>query len=70
MYIHNTLDNIKMCLYQVLEAIAPPYTAEFIHLFLPMVEDEEITGTMRGDSENDLVSEFIGKFTKYLTHRL
>lgn len=27
-----------------------------------MVEDEEITGTMRGDSENDLVSEFIGKF--------
>lgn len=59
-----------MCLYQVLEAIAPPYTAEFIHLFLPMVEDEEITGTMRGDSENDLVSEFIGKFTKYLTHRL
>lgn len=27
-----------------------------------MVEDEEITGTMRGDSDNDLVSEFIGKF--------
>ena len=69
MHTHNTLDDIETCLYQVLEAIAPPYTAEFIHLFLPMVEDEEITGTMRGDSENDLVSEFIGKFTKYLTHR-
>jgi len=27
-----------------------------------MVENEEITGTMRGESENDLVSEFIGKY--------
>lgn len=50
-----------MLLFQVLEAIAPPYTAEFVQLFLPMVEDEEITGTMRGDNDNDLVSEFIGK---------
>lgn len=50
-----------MLLSQVLEAIAPPYTAEFVQLFLPMVEDEEITGTMRGDNDNDLVSEFIGK---------
>lgn len=32
-----------------------------MQLFLPMVEDEEITGTMRGDNDNDLVSEFIGK---------
>lgn len=45
-----------------MEAIAPPYTAEFIQLFLPMVENEEITGTMRGESENDLVSEFISKY--------
>ncbi|GFG31023.1 hypothetical protein Cfor_04400 [Coptotermes formosanus] len=48
-------------LLQVLEAIAPPYTPEFVQLFLPMVENEEITGTMRGDGENDPVSEFIGK---------
>lgn len=26
-----------------------------------MVENDEITGTMRGDGENDPVSEFIGK---------
>lgn len=45
-----------------MEAIAPPYTTEFVQLFLPMVENEEITGTMRGESENDLVSEFIGKY--------
>lgn len=49
------------CVLQVLEAIAPPYTPEFVQLFLPMVENEEITGTMRGDGENDPVSEFIGK---------
>jgi negative elongation factor C/D len=48
-------------LLQVLEDIAPPYTPEFVQLFLPMVENEEITGTMRGDGENDPVSEFIGK---------
>lgn len=35
-----------------------------MQLFLPMVEDEEITGTMRGESENDLVSEFVGKYNK------
>lgn len=45
-----------------MEAIAPPYSTEFVNLFLPMVENEEITGTMRGDNENDLVSEFIGNF--------
>nr|XP_012152712.1 PREDICTED: negative elongation factor D-like isoform X1 [Megachile rotundata] len=50
---------IRYFVTEVLEAIAPPYTAEFVHLFLPMVEDEEITGSMRGDSDNDLVSEFI-----------
>ena len=45
---------------QVLESIAPPYTTEFVLLFLPMVENEEITGTMRADGDNDLVSDFIG----------
>lgn len=50
----------------MLESIAPPYTSEFVQLFLPMVENEEITGTMRGDGENDLVSDFIGKFLFYI----
>lgn len=53
---------IRYFVTEVLEAIAPPYSAEFVQLFLPMVENEEITGTMRGDSENDLVSEFIGMY--------
>ncbi|XP_043478118.1 negative elongation factor D [Leptopilina heterotoma] len=50
---------IRYFVTEVLEAIAPPYSTEFVNLFLPMVENEEITGTMRGDNENDLVSEFI-----------
>ncbi|XP_069686976.1 negative elongation factor D isoform X1 [Periplaneta americana] len=50
---------IRYFVTEVLEAIAPPYTPEFVQLFLPMVENEEITGTMRGDGDNDPVSEFI-----------
>lgn len=33
---------------------------------MPMVENDEITGTMRGDGENDPVSEFIGKYNLLL----
>lgn len=33
---------------------------------MPMVENDEITGTMRGDGENDPVSEFIGKNTMFV----
>lgn len=32
---------------------------------MPMVENDEITGTMRGDGENDPVSEFIGMLPFY-----
>lgn len=48
-------------LLQVLETITHPYSPEFVQLFLPMVENEEITGSMRGEGDNDPVSEFIGK---------
>ena len=56
---------IRYFVTEVLEAIAPPYSTEFVQLFLPMVENEEITGTMRGDNDNDLVSEFIGKSSSF-----
>lgn len=49
-------------LFQVLETITHPYSPEFVQLFLPMVENEEITGSMRGEGDNDPVSEFIGKY--------
>lgn len=49
---------IRYFVTEVLEAIAPPYTSEFVQLFLPIVENEEITGNMRSE-ESDPVSEFI-----------
>jgi hypothetical protein len=54
---------ISICKLQALEAVSPPYSVEFVDLFLPIVENEEITGTMRCDGDNDPVSEFIGKNT-------
>ncbi|KAL5277155.1 NELFCD family protein [Megaselia abdita] len=50
---------IRYFVTEVLETITHPYSPEFVQLFLPMVENEEITGTMRGDGDNDPVSEFI-----------
>lgn len=50
---------IRYFVTEVLEAIGPPYSSEFVNLFMPMVENDEITGTMRGDGDNDPVSEFI-----------
>lgn len=44
---------------EVLDVICPPYTAEFVQLFLPLIENEGITGSLRQDDENDPVSEFI-----------
>lgn len=52
---------MKCWKFQVLETITHPYSPEFVLLFLPMVENEEITGSMRGEGDNDPVSEFIGK---------
>ncbi|KAL1130963.1 hypothetical protein AAG570_012204 [Ranatra chinensis] len=50
---------IRYFVTEVLEAIAPPYTSEFVHLFLPIVENDEITGNMRNELDSDPVSEFI-----------
>ncbi|KAF6200522.1 hypothetical protein GE061_004965 [Apolygus lucorum] len=49
---------IRYFVTEVLEAIAPPYSCEFVTLFLPIVENEEITGNMRVE-DSDPVSEFI-----------
>jgi len=58
----NTDTDISLIRYfvtEVLETIAPPYSQEFVSLFLPLVENEEITGSMRLDMDSDPVSEFI-----------
>lgn len=46
--------------------IAPPYTQEFVNLFLPLIENDGITGTLRSDDGNDPVSEFICKYHQLL----
>ena len=45
---------------QVLEMIAPPYSTEFVQLFLPIVRNEEITGRLRNADHTDDVSLFLG----------
>ena len=40
--------------------IAPPYTADFVQLFLPILENGSIAGTIRTEGEYDPVAEFIG----------
>ena len=45
---------------EVLDTIAPPYSTEFVQLFLPLVENDEIfTDSMRREGEEDPVAEFI-----------
>ncbi|KAF2348795.1 TH1 protein [Trinorchestia longiramus] len=51
---------IRYFVREVLEIVAAPYSLEFIKLFLPLVENDEITGPIRS-SDNDLVSQFIGQ---------
>ena len=58
----NTDTDVSLIRYfvrEVLDTIAPPYSNEFVQLFLPLVENDEITESMRNDGEEDPVSEFI-----------
>lgn len=57
---------IRYFVNEVLETITQPYSPEFVSLFLPMVENEDITGRMM-DEENDPFAEFIGEFLKILS---
>lgn len=47
----------------MLDVIAPPYTSDFVQLFLPILENDSIAGTIRTEGEHDPVAEFIGKYT-------
>lgn len=52
--------NFRYFVSEVLDTISPPYSAEFVQLFLPLVENDEIiTDSMRRDGEEDPVAEFI-----------
>ncbi|XP_056316483.1 negative elongation factor C/D [Danio aesculapii] len=50
---------IRYFVTEVLDVIAPPYTSDFVQLFLPILENDSIAGTIRTEGENDPVAEFI-----------
>uniref|UniRef100_A0AAQ5XF38 Negative elongation factor complex member C/D n=1 Tax=Amphiprion ocellaris TaxID=80972 RepID=A0AAQ5XF38_AMPOC len=52
---------IRYFVTEVLDVIAPPYTSDFVQLFLPILENDSIAGTIRTEGEHDPVAEFIGK---------
>lgn len=65
-YIKNCTDRqdtdaslIRYFVTEVLDIISPPYSKDFIHTFLPIIENESITGSIRTEEGNDPVSDFI-----------
>ncbi len=52
---------IRYFVTEVLDVISPPYTLEFVQLFYPLVANEEVTGNMRTETEQVLVSQFISE---------
>lgn len=48
----------------MLDVIAPPYTSDFVQLFLPILENDSIAGTIRAEGEHDPVAEFIGESSR------
>ncbi|XP_048405947.1 negative elongation factor C/D isoform X3 [Stegostoma tigrinum] len=50
---------IRYFVTEVLDVIAPPYTSDFVHLFLPILENDSIVGTIKTEGECDAVAEFI-----------
>ena len=55
--------NLPVIILQVLEMIAPPYSREFIEIFLPIVKNKSITGTLKTPDGKDDVSKFIGNIS-------
>ncbi|XP_041096021.1 negative elongation factor D-like isoform X2 [Polyodon spathula] len=52
---------IRYFVTEVLDVIAPPYPSDFVQLFLPILENDGIAGTIKTEGECDPVAEFIGK---------
>ncbi|XP_050072271.1 negative elongation factor D-like [Anopheles maculipalpis] len=50
---------IRYIVKEVLDIVGPPYSREFVQLFLPMVENTEISGTIVMEDGTDSVTEFI-----------
>ena len=56
---------IRYFVTEVLDVVSQPFTEEFVQLFYPLVSDQLVTGSMRTEAEQQLVSEFIGWLLQY-----
>lgn len=57
---YSSKSDLSFCV-EVLDVITPPYTSDFVQLFLPILENDSIAGTIRTEGEHDPVTEFIGE---------
>lgn len=53
------ISHIRCSVTEVLDVIAPPYTSDFVHLFLPSLDNDSIAGTMKAEGEHDPVTKFV-----------
>jgi len=51
---------IRYFVREVLEIVSLPYSHEFVRLFLPLVENEEVTGPIKA-SDSDVVAQFLAQ---------
>eukprot|EP00731_Ephydatia_muelleri_P026696 Em0018g796a len=62
-----TLDHslVRHFVSEVLNIIEPPYSRDFVSVFLPLVQDQNIGGTLQTTADSsDLVSAFLGECSK------
>jgi len=58
---------IRYFVIEVLYMISPPYSDDFTALFLPMVDCEEVTGSMKTETDTQMVNDFV-EFCKQKVH--
>lgn len=59
---------MSLIYFQVLDIISQPYSADFVQLFLPIINNEDITGSLRNEEGTDAVSQFLGEDLVRLHH--
>ena len=61
-----TLDHslVRHFVSEVLNIIEPPYSRDFVSYFLPLVQDQNVGGTLQTADSSDVVSAFLGECSK------
>lgn len=53
-----------------MDMISQPYSQDFVNIMYPLINSEDITGSLRNDTESDPASNFLSKFYFCVTHAL